>query len=124
MSHTHLDDAFIAAQKQRLLALRHDLIAAGDAAGMDEQLLQSAAGDEPQDSGDDGERFAQQGNDEAVLAHGEARLAAVDRALEKIEQGTYGRSDLSGEPIPRARLEAVPESIFTVEEASDRERRV
>ncbi|SEN22158.1 DnaK suppressor protein [Luteibacter sp. UNCMF331Sha3.1] len=123
MSTPHLDDAFLASQKQRLLTLRQQLIAAGDAAGADEQLLQSAAGGEPQDAGDDGERFAQQENDEALLAHDEARLAAVDRALEKIDEGTYGFSDLSREPIPRARLEAVPETTFTVEEAADREPR-
>jgi len=120
MPANHLDDAFIHGQKQRLLALRRQLIASGDAAGADEQLLQSAAGGEPQDAGDDGERFAQQENDEALLAHDAARLAAVDRALEKIEDGTYGLSDLSGDPIPRERLQAVPETNVTVDEASRR----
>ena len=40
----------------------------------------------------------------------------VNRALQKVEDGTYGLSDISGEPIPRGRLEAVPEAIRTVEE--------
>jgi RNA polymerase-binding transcription factor DksA len=44
------------------------------------------------------------------------RLGEVDRALQKIEEGTYGLSDDSGESIPRGRLEAVPEAIRTVEE--------
>lgn len=121
MPHTSLDAAFIATQKQRLIELRQQLIDVGDAAGSDEQLLQSAAGDEPQDSGDDGERFAQQANDEAVLSHNEARLVSIDRALEKIDEGNYGLSDASGDPIPRERLEAVPESCYTVEESGDRE---
>ncbi|WP_413626335.1 TraR/DksA family transcriptional regulator [Luteibacter sp. Lutesp34] len=122
MAPTTLDDAFLARQKQRLLDLRRQLVAVGDAAGADEQALQAAAGGEPQDAGDDGERFAQQENDEAVLSHNERRLAAVDRALEKIDEGTYGISDGNGEAIPRERLEAVPESCYTVEEAADRER--
>lgn len=122
MAPTTLDDAFLARQKQRLLDLRRQLVAVGDAAGDDEQALQAAAGGEPQDAGDDGERFAQQENDEAVLGHNERRLAAVDRALEKIGEGTYGISDGNGEAIPRERLEAVPESCYTVEEAADRER--
>lgn len=122
MAPTTLDDAFLARQKQRLLDLRRQLVAVGDAAGADEQALQAAAGGEPQDAGDDGERFAQQENDEAVLGHNERRLAAVDRALEKIGEGTYGISDGNGEAIPRERLEAVPESCYTVEEAADRER--
>lgn len=122
MAPTTLDDAFLARQKQRLLDLRRQLVAVGDAAGDDEQALQAAAGGEPQDAGDDGERFAQQENDEAVLGHNERRLAAVDRALEKIGEGTYGISDGNGEAIPRERLEAVPESCYTMEEAADRER--
>ena len=46
----------------------------------------------------------------------ERRLREVDRALRKIEEGTYGLSDDSGEPIPRGRLEAIPERARTVEE--------
>lgn len=122
MAATQLDAAFLARQKQRLQDLRHQLIETGDAAGADEQLLQSSAGGEPQDASDDGDRFAQQANDEAVLSHNEARIVAVDRALEKIEEGTYGVSDGNGEAIPRERLEAVPESCYTVEEAVDQER--
>ncbi|WP_448097793.1 TraR/DksA family transcriptional regulator [Luteibacter yeojuensis] len=121
MSQPTLDAAFIASQKQRLLDLRQQLIEVGDAAGDDEQRWQASAGGEPQDEGDDGDRFAQQANDEAVLSHNEARLVAIDRALEKIDEGTYGLSDSSGDPIPRERLEAVPESCYTVEESNDRE---
>lgn len=35
-------------------------------------------------------------------------LAAVDHALQKIEDGTYGICDMSGEPIPVSRLELIP----------------
>jgi DnaK suppressor protein len=122
MPQTTLGAAFLATQKQRLIELRRQLIDVGDAAGADEQLLQSSAGGEPQDEGDDGDRFAQQANDEALLSHNEDRLTSIDRALEKIEDGTYGLSDGSGDPIPRDRLEAVPESCYTAEEANDRER--
>jgi DnaK suppressor protein len=40
----------------------------------------------------------------------------VDRALRKIEEGTYGLSDRSGKPIPRERLEAVPDALYTLSE--------
>jgi DnaK suppressor protein len=116
------DAEFIAHQKARLLELRRQLVSVGNAAGRDEQTWQRAAGGEPQDEGDDGQRFAQEDNDEAVLSHSEDRVVAIDRALEKIEEGTYGLSDESGEAIPRARLEAVPETIYTVDEAEARER--
>ena len=45
------------------------------------------------------------------------RLDAIDRALARLEAGTYGRSVLSGKPIPDERLEADPAAELTVEEA-------
>jgi DnaK suppressor protein len=45
-----------------------------------------------------------------------AQLDAVERAEQRLRQGTYGRSIESGEPIPDDRLEAVPTAERTVEE--------
>lgn len=41
-------------------------------------------------------------------------LRQIERALEKIEENSYGICDISGEEIPRARLEAVPYATMTV----------
>ena len=46
------------------------------------------------------------------------KLEAVERAEERLANGTYGRSVRSGEPIPDQRLEANPIAELTVEEAS------
>lgn len=43
-----------------------------------------------------------------------AILRQIDRALEKIEENTYGICDITSEEIPMARLEAVPYAIMTV----------
>lgn len=43
-------------------------------------------------------------------------LAKVERALRRIEDGTYGVSELSGRQIPKARLEAVPYATTLVDE--------
>jgi len=51
-----------------------------------------------------------------------ARLAAIDRAEQRLADGTYGRSIESGQPIPDARLEAVPWAERTVEEQAAWER--
>lgn len=45
-----------------------------------------------------------------------ARLAAVERAEQRLREGTYGLSVKSGEPIPDDRLEALPTAELTVEE--------
>jgi DnaK suppressor protein len=59
-----------------------------------------------------------QGIDDAVAAGLRDRLAAVERALRRVDDGTYGRSIRSGVPIPDARLEADPSAELTVEEAA------
>lgn len=41
-------------------------------------------------------------------------LRQIDRALEKIEENTYGICDVTGEEIPFARLNAVPYAVMTV----------
>lgn len=45
----------------------------------------------------------------------EDMLSTVDRALQKIEEGTYGICDISGDTIPTSRLEIIPWAALTVE---------
>ena len=42
-------------------------------------------------------------------------LAEVDRALQKLEEGSYGTCDGCKQPIPAARLEAMPAKVTCVE---------
>lgn len=60
--------------------------------------------------------------DEAVAEQLEARLAALDRASERLRAGTYGHSLRSGLPIPDERLEADPAAEFLVDELDGRPR--
>lgn len=41
-------------------------------------------------------------------------LRQIDRALEKMDEDTYGICDISGDEIPIKRLEAVPYATMTV----------
>ena len=49
------------------------------------------------------------------------RLEALARADEKIRDGTYGRCDVCGQPIPPARLRAMPEAVRCVPCTAQRE---
>lgn len=49
-------------------------------------------------------------------------LRLIERALEKIEEGTYGICDVSGDEIPKARLDAVPYAIMTVKSQEQMEK--
>ncbi len=73
--------------------------------------------DSPEDFGDAGQPLSQEAEDQAVAAQLRERLETIDRALARLEAGTYGRSVLSGKQIPDQRLEADPAAELTVEEA-------
>jgi DnaK suppressor protein len=77
-----------------------------------------AAERETGDAADPAQPLTQQGVDDAVAAGLRDRLAALDRALERVEDGSYGRSIRSSAPIPDERLEADPAAELTVEEAT------
>jgi DnaK suppressor protein len=76
-----------------------------------------ATANEPGDMTDPAERLTAEQTDDAVSEGLKERLAAIERAERRIEDGTYGVSVRSGVPIPDARLEADPAAELTVEEA-------
>jgi DnaK suppressor protein len=116
-----LSEDFITQQRTRLEALRRQLL------GAEEDTLASERSDE-QEHGEEAEEFEDEAQDmsrnevnQALRDVNDRRIHEIERALQKIAEGTYGFSDASGDPIPKARLEATPEAIFTVEEQSRRE---
>ncbi len=75
-------------------------------------------GDARVEPGDqDSEGLYQDEFDAGRLADLKGRLAAVERAEERLAAGTYGLSVRSGEPIPDERLEAFPTAELTVGES-------
>jgi RNA polymerase-binding transcription factor len=58
--------------------------------------------------------------DEGLADDLREELAAVERAEERLMDGTYGLSIVSGKPIPDERLEARPTAERTVEEEEAR----
>jgi DnaK suppressor protein len=54
--------------------------------------------------------------DEGLAEDLREQLAAVERAEQRLDEGTYGLSVKSGQPIPDERLEAVPTAELTADE--------
>ena len=72
---------------------------------------------EPAEPGEMGSEALYQSEFDAGRAEELAeQLAALERAEARLAAGTYGLSVESGEPIPDARLEAVPTAERTIEE--------
>jgi DnaK suppressor protein len=111
-------DPFVRQQKQKLLQLRDAVV--DSMAGVAQGTLRSRA--EGSEASAFGMHQADAGSDAydrdfalSLLSQEQDALYEIDEALKRIELGTYGKCEMSGKPIPRARLEAIPFARFTVE---------
>ncbi|HEY5991538.1 MAG TPA: TraR/DksA C4-type zinc finger protein [Candidatus Udaeobacter sp.] len=111
-------DPFIRRQKEKLLQLRDAMV--DSMAGVAQGTLRSRA--EGSEASAFGMHQADAGSDAydrdfalSLLSQEQDALYEIDQALKRIEMGTYGKCEMSGKPIPRARLEAIPFARFTVE---------
>jgi DnaK suppressor protein len=82
--------------------------------------LRPTGGDElshlDQHPADEGSELFEDERDSGIAQALREELAAVERAERRLDQGTYGLSVESGEPIPDERLEVMPTAERTVDE--------
>ncbi|OAJ57374.1 conjugal transfer protein TraR [Paraburkholderia ginsengiterrae] len=116
-----LSDEFIAQQRKRLETMRQQLLGAEEDTIADRRADEEQHGGEAEEFEDDAQGMTQEEVNQSLRNVNDQRISDIERALRKIAEGTYGLSDASGEPIPKARLEAVPEAILTVAEQESRE---
>lgn len=74
-----------------------------------------------QHSADIGTETFEREKDFSILEQVEAELADVDRALRRLDDGTYGTCEACGQPIGDDRLEAMPAARFCMSHQSDAE---
>jgi len=106
--------------RERLTAERAEvsqLLKGAESAGEQDREVEV---DETGNYADSAQPLTAQGIDDSIAEGLRDRLAAIDRAMHRLDLGTYGRSVLSGNPIPDERLEADPAAELTVEEARAR----
>ena len=61
-----------------------------------------------EESGEGDTIAVERGRDLALAARALEMIEEIDHALSKFDGGTYGICEVSGEPIPQERLEAIP----------------
>jgi RNA polymerase-binding transcription factor DksA len=114
------DLAFIKAQYDLLQQERIHLT--GQAKRLEDeahQLVEEAEMGDVQfdDEGGEGDTMVvERERDLALSAQARDAVAEIDAAITRIMDGTYGYSVVSGKPIPKERLEAIPWSSVLVEE--------
>ncbi|MBA2694248.1 MAG: TraR/DksA C4-type zinc finger protein [Rubrobacter sp.] len=122
MAKSNLESKFIESQKARLEELKGELKRMIEGLEEDEEDRGEEEGDSQFDSGDMSQAQFTREMDATVGERSEKRLEEVERALAKIEEGSYGICDDTGEEIPKGRLEAMPEAVVTVEAQEKRGR--
>jgi RNA polymerase-binding transcription factor len=66
------------------------------------------AGTGPQDFEEVAVDFLETQQEQSILVNEQALLTEVLHALKRIDDGTYGKCENCGKPIPEKRLEAIP----------------
>ena len=114
-----LDDAFLDEQRRRLLAERAryvrsaETMAAEAAALLDDREPGDLQFDE--ESGEGDSWAVERERDLALSAAARAAVELIDEALRRIDEGTYGICVVSGKPIQKERLRAIPWAAERVE---------
>ena len=100
------------ATEQRLADLRSEFT----------RVVDAAEGTNPDDEHDpEGSTIAYERTQlGALVQQTEGHLADIDAALGRVAEGTYGRCEVCGRPIPAARLEARPTATRCVEHVAAR----
>jgi DnaK suppressor protein len=115
------DPAFIERQKSRLTKMRQQILRVRRDLENEEGGAKAEQSGQAREFEDEAQKLTTLELEENLEVAEEGRLAAIERALQKINEGTYGLSDASGAPIPSERLEAYPEALHTLEEQQARE---
>jgi DnaK suppressor protein len=118
---TRTDDnpaAFLSAQHDLLLSERDNYLRQAEElkAQADSLALEHEPGDVQfdEEGGEGGTSNVDRELDLVLSAQARAAIAEIDRALGKIEAGTYGLCEKCGNPIPEARLQALPYAALCV----------
>lgn len=112
-------DKFVQEQRALLLSERATYVQQAERLKADaEQLAEEMEPGDLQfdeESGEGGTMNVERERDLTLSAQARAAVDEVDRALAKIDHGTYGICEGCGEPIKRARLKALPYASMCIE---------
>jgi DnaK suppressor protein len=115
------DQAYLATKREQLTKLRQQLLNSVRIGTAEERSVNSESAGQAREYEDDAQRLANLELDGTLVGRDVRRVARIERALQKIEDGTYGISDESGALIPADRLEVMPEAIYTLSEQEKRD---
>jgi DnaK suppressor protein len=118
---SRFDQAFLGRQKRRLTELRQQILRVRRGEESEEAGANAETHDQAREFEDDAQKLTTLELEGNLAAADEDRLSNIERALKKIDDGTYGLSDASGAPIPIERLEATHEALYTLAEQKSRD---
>ncbi len=120
---SRISQTFLAKQRHRLLELRRQILDVRRRQETEQAGANAEASGQAREFEDDAQKLTLLELEGNLTAADDERLGNIERALKKIDEGSYGLSDGSGAPIPIERLEASPEALYTLEEQASRDTR-
>lgn len=102
-------------ERERVTRLVRDLREGNLHPGETENDEVSELADYDQHPADHGTETFEREKDLSILESLEGELADLETALRRLDEGSYGRCEECGQPIPDERLEARPTARFCVE---------
>lgn len=115
----HADEKFLRRQRKALLSERDKYLQSADTlkAEADSLVDDREPGDTQfdEESGEGDSLAVERERDLALSAHARAAVEQIEAALLRIDAGTYGICVVSGKPIPKERLKAIPWAAERVE---------
>jgi RNA polymerase-binding transcription factor DksA len=107
-------------EKTRLSSILDSLRSETAGSTRDEAFAEISLGD--QHPADMGTEVFELEKGMSIRRNVEAELADLERAMHRLEDGSYGRCEACGRKIPDPRLHAIPSARFCVEDQARAER--
>ena len=115
-----MEKAFVEKMKEKLIEQKNTIL--GSLAAQNEDYKKIVEGGESGDEVDVASDVVDGRLLESLGAQDSNRLQMINNALDRIKQGTYGRSLVCKEEIPKERLEAIPYAFMCINCQSRNER--
>ena len=106
-------------ERSRVTTLRREMLEQHGEGGESQGVGELASYD--QHDADTATETFEREKDESIAERLDAELADIERAMAKLEDGTYGSCEACGQPIEEARLETFPAARFCVRDQASAE---
>src|ERR1700692_4406947 len=113
-SKSRSDKTFLERQKRLLQGLRKQILTDRKGHESESESANADVSAQAREYEDDAQKLTALELQGSLAEADDARLSSIERALQKIDDGSYGLSDARGAPIPMQGVEGHPPALYSV----------